>query len=489
MKKITRRNFVKTTLITGAASILPVAMNSKSSYARILGANDEIRVAVVGFNSKGAQHIGVFRNIPGVRIVALCDVDKDILNREAAKFAESNEKVDKYTDVRKLLDDKNIDVVVIATPNHWHSLIAIWAIQAGKDVYVEKPISHNIWEGRKVVEAARKYNRIVQAGTQNRSDTGFREAYSYIKEGNLGKILWTYGLWYKKRESIGRVDKAQPVPPQIDYNLWTGPAKLEPLMRKNLHYDWHWFWNTGNGDMANIGVHQIDDCRFILDNPDLPKRVISLGGRFNFDDNAETPNTQLAVFEFESAPPMYIETRNLTMKKGINAMDHIRGVREGNIIQCEHGYFGGGRGGGWIFDNDHKKIKQFPGDGGGGHQANFINAVRSRKREELHADILQGHISSVLCHMANISYQIGKETPSELIRELFQQDKQASEAYDRIQNHLQANEVDLLKTPVMLGPWLEIDIKKEKFKGEFGKAANKYVSRKYRKPFVVPKKV
>ncbi len=489
MKKITRRDFVRTTLITGAASVLPVAMNSKSSYARILGANDEIRVAIVGFNSKGAQHIGVFHNIPGVRIVALCDVDKDVLNREAAKFAERNEKVEKYTDVRKLLDNKNIDVVVIATPNHWHSLIVIWACQAGKDVYVEKPISHNIWEGRKVVEAARKYNRIVQAGTQNRSDTGFREAYTYIKEGNLGKILWTYGLWYKKRESIGRVDKPQPVPPQIDYNLWTGPAKLVPLMRKKLHYDWHWFWNTGNGDMANIGVHQIDDCRFILDNPDLPKRVISLGGRFNFDDNAETPNTQLAVFEFESAPPMYIETRNLPMKKGINAMDHIRGVRAGNIIQCEHGYFGGGRGGGWVFDNNHKKIKQFPGDGGGGHQANFIDAVRSRKRENLHADILQGHLSSVLCHIANISYRLGKETPSELINELFQQDKQASEAYERIQNHLEANEVDLLKTPVTLGPWLEIDSKKEKFKGEFGKAANKYVSRKYRKPFVVPKKV
>ena len=488
MKKITRRHFIKYSVMTGAATAISSTMNT-TSYARILGANDEIRVAVVGFNSKGAQHIKQFREIPGVRIVALCDVDKDIVEREAARFAETNDKVDKYTDMRKVLDDKNIDVVVIATPNHWHSLAAIWAIQAGKDVYVEKPISHNIWEGRKVIEAARKYNRIVQSGTQNRSDIGLRGAYDYIKAGNLGKILWTHGLWYKKRESIGRVRGAQPIPSQVDYDLWTGPAKLMPLLRKNLHYDWHWFWNTGNGDMANIGVHQIDDCRFILDDPDLPTRVFSFGGRFNFDDNAETPNTQFAYFEFESAPPMIIETRNLPMKAGINAMNHVRGVRAGNIIQCEHGYFAGGRGGGWIYDNDNKKIKQFPGDGGGGHQANFIDAVRSRNKDELHSEILQGHISSVLCHMANISYCLGKETPAEQIKEVCQQDKQASDTFEKIQSHIQANEINLQKTPLTLGPWLDVDIKKEKFKGEFGKQANKYVSREYRKPFVVPKKV
>jgi len=489
MKNIARRDFIKYSLISGAASMLPVACNTASSKARIIGANDTVRAAVVGFNSKGAQHIEVFRNLPGVRIVALCDVDRDILNREAAKFTERNEKVETYVDVRKLLENKNIDVVVIATPNHWHSLIAIWACQAGKDVYLEKPVSHNIWEGRKVIEAARKYNRIVQSGTQNRSDTGLREGVNYIKEGNLGKILWTYGLWYKKRESIGNVDGPQKIPEQIDYNLWTGPAKFEPLMRKNLHYDWHWFWNTGDGDMANIGVHQIDDCRFAMSDPGLPKRVLSLGGRFNFNDNAETPNTQLALFEFESAPHMIIETRNLPMKKGVKAMDHLRGVRMGNIIQCENGYFAGGRGGGWAYDNDNKKIKQFPGDGGGGHQANFIKAVRDRNSNELHSDILQGHISSVLCHMANISYRLGRNISPNQIKEILQQDPEAASAYDRILNHLAANEINLQKTPLTLGPWLDVDIEKEQFIGDFGKAANQYISRTYRKPFVVPKKV
>jgi hypothetical protein len=479
-----RRTFIKKSFLTGSGVLL-----STSIYRNILGANDDIHLGVIGFRSKGKQHIDVFRQIPGVRIKALCEVDEDTLKGEVKGFTDRQEKVETYTDVRHLLDNKDIDAVVVATPNHWHSLIAIWACQAGKDVYVEKPVSHNIWEGRKLVEAARKYNRIVQAGTQNRSDTGFREAVAYLKSGQLGKILWAHGLWYKERESIGKVNGPQEVPPTIDYNLWSGPAPLVPLMRKNLHYDWHWFWSTGNGDMGNLGAHQIDDCRFALELEGLPKRVISYGGRFVFDDDGETPNTQFTLYEYEKAP-VIIEIRNLPVAKGTRAMDHLRGVRMGNIIQCEDGYFAGGRGGGWIYDNNNKKLKQFPGDGGGEHQANFIQAVRSRKKSDLNAEILEGHLSSVLCHMSNISYCMGEKVPPEKITEQINHNHQALETMERIFQHLKKNEVNLQETPAILGPWLEIDQTNEMFVGEYSGEANTHLKRNvYRKPFVVPEVV
>ena len=482
-----RRRFIKNSLYTaagvGVASVLPANV-----WSRVVGANDEVRVGVAGFRSKGAQHIGVFHNLPNVRVVALCDVDDNILNEQVQKFSERGEKVDTFSDVRKMLDDKNIDVICIATPNHWHSLIGIWACQAGKDVYVEKPVSHNVWEGRQLVKAARKYNRIVQAGTQNRSDVGLRAATEYIQAGNLGKVLWAHGLWYKRRESIGKVNGPQKVPDYINYDLWTGPAPLRPLLRKRLHYDWHWFWETGNGDMGNLGVHQIDDCRFVLGAKGLPGRVMSFGGRFGFEDDGQTPNTQFAFYDYKPAP-IIIETRNLPAKKGLRSMDHLRGVRAGNIIQCEDGYFAGGRGGGWIYDNNRKKIKQFPGDGGGEHQANFIKAVKSRNVNELNADVEEGHISSALCHLANVSYRLGKEASTDKIANSVKNSKQALETLERIKDHLAANEVDLENVPITLGPWLDISRKKEKVKGEFKKAARKYFSRKYRKPFVVPKQV
>jgi len=480
-----RRQFLKSSVLAGAGTVSALSCASRS---RIIGANDEIRVAAVGFRSKGAQHIEVFHGLPGVRVAALCEVDEEILNREAAKFRERGEPVETYGDVRRVIDNKEIDALVVAAPNHWHSLIAIWALQAGKDVYVEKPVSHNIWEGRKLVEAARKYKRIVQAGTQNRSDTGLRAAVAYIQEGNLGKILWGYGLWYKRRQNIGLVREPQKVPETLNYDLWTGPAPLVPLMRQELHYDWHWFWSFGNGDMGNLGVHQIDDCRWAVGQSGYPRRVMSFGGRFGFDDNGETPNTQITLFDYTPAP-LIIEVRNLPMKKGVRVMDHLRGVRAGNIIQCENGYFAGGRGGGWIYDNDGVKIKQFPGDGGGDHQANFIAAVRSRKEKDLRADVFEGHISSALCHLANISYRLGSPvTPEQLGRDIGGYE-QAQGALDRFRAHLEANEIDLGKYPLISGPWLQVDEENERLTGPFAEKANAHLRRQYRSPFVVPEKV
>lgn len=489
MRGITRRDFMKSSMAAGAALALQGCATSLPPFSRVRGANDDIRVAVVGFRGKGAQHIGIFDNLDGVRVVALCDADENILNREVKKFKERNKKVAAYSDVRKVLDDKNIDAIVTAAPNHWHALITVWACQAGKDVYVEKPASHDIREGRKMVEAARKYKRIVQVGTQNRSDVGLRKAIEYIREGNLGRILWVHGLWFKRRPSIGKVSGPQQVPPYIDYNLWTGPAPLVPLMRKRLHYDWHWVWSTGNGDMGNLGAHQVDDCRWAAGQSGLPPRVISVGGRFGYVDDGETPNTQLAIFDYKPAP-VIIEIRGLPREKGARGLDHYRGIRSGNIIQCERGYFAGGCGGGWAYDNDGEKIKQFPGDGGGGHQANFIKAVRSRKVSDLHADILEGHLSAALCHMANISYRLGRQSSPEEVREMIQGNKEALGTFERLETHLAANEVDLKKTPAVLGPWLKWDFRKEKFVGDFpARWANELSRRDYRKPFVVPEKV
>jgi len=489
MQHITRRGFMKNSAAAGLGLILSGPSAGLATGSRVRGANDDIRVAVVGFRGKGAQHIDVFHALEGVRVVALCDADKHILEGQLRKFEDRKEKVIACTDVRRLLDDKDIDAIVTAAPNHWHALITVWACQAGKDVYVEKPISHNVWEGRKAVEAARKYGRIVQGGTQNRSDIGLREAVEYIRQGNLGRILWAHGLWFKMRPSIGRVTGPQPVPEYIDYNLWTGPAPLKPLMRQQLHYDWHWFWDTGNGDMANLGVHQIDDCVWAVGQSGLPPRVISIGGRFGYIDDAETPNTQMAIFDYKPAP-IIIEVRGLPMAKGVRAMDSYRGVRSGNIIQCENGYFAGGRGGGWAYDNDGKKIKQFKGDGGGGHQANFIKAMRSRKVSDLHADILEGHFSAALCHSANISHRLGQKSEPQKIREAIQDNQEALATFERLEKHLSANQVDLKETPFVLGPWLNVDSQAENFVGDFPtRWANELLRRTYREPFVVPDKV
>ena len=476
MKRITRRDFVKSSAAAGLSLALP--------FSRARGANDDIRVAVVGIRSQGSNHIKWFGQIPGVRVVAICDADKEFLDREEKKFKDRNEKVDTYVDYRKLLEDKNIDAIITATPNHWHALVTVWACQAGKDVYVEKPVSHNIREGRKMVEAARKYNRIVQAGTQRRSDEGLQEALQYIKQGNLGKILLARCFYYGPRSDIGKVDGPQPIPESVDYDLWTGPAPLVPLMRKNLHYDWHWVWSTGNGELGNNGIHFIDVCRWALGQTGLAPRVMSIGGRFGWDDDGQTANTHIVILDYEPAPIIF-EVRNLPQKKGDSAMDHYRGIRLGSLIQCENGYFAGG----WAYDNDGKKIKQFKLTGGSGHHANFIKAVRSRKVTDLNADILEGHLSTALCHMGNISHRLGQESPREQILEAVKTNREMMDSFERFQEHLLANEIDLKKTPIILGPWLTMDSAKEKFIGVFSEQANKLVGRTYREPFVVPEEV
>lgn len=496
MSEITRRRFMKSSLVAAGGVKLGLRLQRRV-WSQVRGANEDIRVGIAGIGDKGNSHIDEFRKIPGIRVVALCDPDclrvegKAQSMTQPSKDSEGNEispyatKMEAYIDVREMLDNKDIDAIVIATPNHWHSLIGIWACQAGKDVYVEKPISHNIWEGRQLVKAARKYDRIVQAGTQSRSDVGIKSAIDYIWEGHIGPITLARGFCYKPRKSIGKVDGPQTVPGHIDYDLWCGPAANEPLMRKNLHYDWHWVWKTGNGDIGNQGAHEMDICRWFLKQPSLPQRVMSVGGRFGYIDDGETANTQLALFDYEPAPLLF-EVRGLGRKKNDWNMDHYKGVRIGVVIVCEGGYFAGGAGGGWVYDRDGKKIKPFKSSGGGRHPANFIQAIRSRKKEELNAEILVGHVSNSLSHLANISHRLGKPAARKDIVEAFEGNAQVKEAFDRIQEHLLLNQVDLEQTPRMLGPWLEVDNQNERLVGTQAEEANTYLSRKYREPFVVP---
>lgn len=458
------------------------------AWSKVRGANITIRLAIVGLRKKGKQHIEVFRSLPGVRVMALCDADRQFLDIEAKKFANRHEKVDTYIDYRKLLDDKDIDAVVIVTPDHWHALMTIWACQAGKDVYIEKPASHNIWEGCKMVEAARKYRRIVQVGSQNRSDVGLQGAISYIKQGNLGRILMVRGISYNRRESIGKVNGPQPIPATCDYNLFQGPAPLTPLMRKELHYDWHWFWDMGTGEMGNLGAHIVNDCRWAIGQAGVAHRAISIGGRFGYDDDGQTPNTQIAFFDYQPVPVIY-EIRGLPRSRNHRAMDAYRWVRFGMVIECEQGYFAGGRGGGWAYTPDRRKIKQFPGDSGQGHQANFIRAMRSRKVEDLRSDILEGHVSATLCHLANISHRLGQTKPVEQIKEIISGNKVLAESFERLRSHLEANQIDLGKTPLTIGPMLTFDAEKEKFVGEFSDEASTFLRRTYRLPFVVPDEV
>jgi predicted dehydrogenase len=493
MNKFNRRSFLKSSLLTTASFSLFPALGAEEGAAskaaapaasRPTGANGDIRFAVVGFGGRGMSHISGLREGKGTRLVALCDVDSKILDREVKKHRDRGEQVESYTDVRKLLENKDIDVVSFATPNHWHALGTIWALQAGKDVYVEKPVSHNVWEGRRIVEVARELNRIVQAGTQSRSSSGIREGIEWMREGHIGKLVRARGLCYKRRGSIGKVDGPQPIPDGIDYDLWCGPAPKDPLMRKRLHYDWHWVWPTGNGDLGNQGIHEMDVARWVLGEMALSPRVLSVGGRLGYVDDGTTPNT-LIVFHDYLAAPLIFEVRGLPSAADSKDMDKYRGVDIGIVGDCEGGSliipsYSSAK----VVDKQGVEIKRFSGSSS--HFANFLAAVRSRKPSDLHADVLEGHLSSALCHTGNISYRLGKTQSPEEIREAVKADKDLAETLGRMEQHLAANNVDLKNTPATLGTVLKMDPKTERFIGN--PEADKMLTREYRQPFVVPAK-
>jgi predicted dehydrogenase len=397
-------------------------------------------------------------------------------------------------DIRKVVEDKNVNVVSIAAPNHWHALMAVWAMENGKDVYCEKPATHNVHEGAIMTAAARKYNRICQIGTQSRSNPGMREAIAYVQGGKLGKVDLAIGLCYKSRPSIGdlgRTQGAQKPPATMDYDLWCGPAPLEMPKRNHrangtVHYDWHWFWNTGNGDLGNQGVHEMDKARWGLNKGTMPNSVFSFGGRFGYLDDGETANTQLCLFDY-GAEKMIFEVRGL--KTG-----RYKGVGVGNIWVGSEGYVAcPNYSGGIAYDKSGKEIARFGwGKDSRGkegfigsdqhHFDNFVKAVRSRKHEDLTSDVYDGHLSASLCHLANISYRLGTEAPIGK-SETVSSDKTLNEFAAAMVAHLKANGVDVEKTVGRFGPVLAVDPKTEKITGSGTESANAMLFREYRKGF------
>lgn len=498
MNRITRRRFLRGSLASGVAATFLGGNASASPFSKPIDANQDVRVAVIGLGqlggpgvgARGHQLIDCLRKVPNVRITALCDVDEQILAREMQRFATWQEKVEPYTDMRHVFDNQDIDAVFIATPNHWHALATIWACQAGKDVYVEKPASHNLWEGRQMVAAARKYQRIVQVGTQSRSSDISQQAVGFLRNGQLGEILYAQTIVYRRRESIGKVTGPQKVPDSVDYNLWLGPAPEGPLMRQVFHYDWHWAWDTGNGEIGNNGVHFLDRCRWLLGQRGLPRRAISVGGRFAFDDDGQTPNTQIAFLDYEPAP-IICEIRGLPVKPGSKKMDTFRTLTKGIIVQCEGGHYRTDSGSSAVYDDKGEMIKEFvdrlaPDEQKIAHQANFIQAVQSREIGDLNADIRDGHDSAALCHLANVSYRLGAESTPQAMTRAVVGNPQWTDACERMTSHLRMHGIDLEKTPAKLGPWVTVDPDSETFVGELSEQASALSRRDGRGPFVVP---
>ncbi len=429
--------------------------------------------------------MGSFDKIDGVNIMGLCDPDEERIASAKKRFP----KAQTWTDMRGMLDDKNIDAVVVATCNHWHCLAAILAMEAGKDVYVEKPLSHSQWEGRQTVAAAEKYGRICQVGTQQRSDPMQAEIKKFLHEEKaLGEILSARVNRYGVRGPIGKRSTPLTIPSNVDYNLWLGPAQDIPIYRDKLHYDWHWVWNTGSGEMGNWGVHVLDDLRnnVFQDKVTLPKRILGGGGRVVWNDAGETPNVHFAYFDTGSIP-VVIGLTNITA--GPNSKDNPKhpGPGSGYIAYCEGGRFEGQRGRGAAFDKDGKQIKRFSGNSGDGlHQKNFIEAVRKRDASILNAPVEMGHDSTGWCNLANITYRAG----GTFSRDAVQQVRAGSDIWGGLvgdMHELLANYgIDMASSAIKLSPLLEMDAKTEQFVGEHADAANRFLKREYRQPFVVP---
>jgi predicted dehydrogenase len=443
--EINRREFLRTGAKGGAALAALSGITFLTHPERVFGANDRVRVGICGLRGRGWDHVHGYKEIAQAEIAAFCDVDENVLDQ---RLAEAEQKLalpkpKRYVDVRKLLEDKDIDAISIATPNHWHSLMAIWGCQAGKDVYVEKPCSHNWWEGRQLVRATAKYNRIVQHGTQSRSSAGVSGGVKQLRDGVLGDLYLSRGLCYKWRDTIGRAS-VEPVPKGVHYDLWTGPAPLKPFTKNRFHYNWHWIWDTGNGDIGNQGIHEMDIARWGL-GVGFPNRVSAIGGHFMFDDDQETPNTLNVAFEYnlpegkrkmlefevrhwitnheagigsagfgsEGIPPAGLTPAPSKGKKGGKAAP-VLGPDAGTHNTIGNLFYGSK---GCMAMDGYDAYKTWlgkgmepgpEGKGGEHHFQNFIDCVRSRKAENLNAPILEGHISSTLVHLANASYVLGR---------------------------------------------------------------------------------
>jgi len=476
---LTRRNFLKVSALASTAVASPLLVPQSA-----FGANETIHVGVVGLGGRGTwSHVPEFSALPNVKVVALADPDKPRMGA-AAKWMQDNNhlhQVDHYEDFRDMYDRSDIQAVAVATMNYWHGLNTIWACQSGKHVFCEKPLSHFIWEGRQMVNAARKHSRIVQHGTQLRSLGAVRDAIAWIQAGNLGKIKYVTAYANKPRTPIGNRTEPLPLPDGFNYDLWCGPAQDGPIYRDRLQYDCSFTWNMGDGESLNQGVHQIDVARWVLgDFEEMPRRVISLGGRFLFNDQGDVPNTQIIYYDYPEVPILY-EVHNLRVAKNSNEVLKFRGFsQDGVVVDCEGGWVGIDHTNRSIaYDKENKEIRSW--NGGGNVFANFMDAVRAGNPDLLDADILKGHISNRIGHTGNISYRLGQKADVKAQKKAIENYPFMVEMHQRYLDHLAAHDIDPAET--ILGEWLACNTEYECFVDNA--EANKLVKGFYREPYRV----
>ena len=476
-----RRRFLQGGLAGAASLALPPRL-----LAQVSGANGDIRIGFIGLGKngggRGAGHVADFLKKKGCRVAAICDADTAVL--ESMKKKLEGKTVEYYQDYRKLLENKDIDAVLIATPNHTHTFLAIAAMQAGKHVFVEKPVSHNMWEGRKLVEHAAKHPElIVQHGMQRRSDDAWLQIQEFIKTGAIGKPVVSRGFCYKKREDIGKIGPAIPAPSTVDYNLWCGPRPLDPVQRKEFHYDWHWQWPYGNGDIGNQGPHQLDVARWLIGDPmACPESVTSIGGRFGYDDDATTANTQIAFYDFKPVPVIF-EVRGLP-EKDMNfrgRLSNYKGIGVGNVIECEGGWVAEGK----AYDKAGQEVAKFEKNEGSKHQERWLESIRTGKIAVTH-NALTGHLSAALAHMANHSYRCGAESTIDAIKARIGSNALFTGTFERMVTHLTDNKIALASIKPVLGGTLTFDPVKEVYTGEHAGTANKINMDSYREGFTIP---
>ncbi|HEX4748284.1 MAG TPA: Gfo/Idh/MocA family oxidoreductase [Bryobacteraceae bacterium] len=451
-----RRDFLR----AGATAAMATAASAK----KVLGANDRIRVAVVGLNGRGWNHVEGYHPIEGVELAYFCDCDENVLNRRLAQCEKMGiPKPQTEVDIRKLLERKDVDAVSIATPNHWHTLMGVWAAQAGKDFYIEKPCSHNLWEGRQLVNAVKKYNVVCQHGSQCRSSPAILEGMNNMKTGLIGDVYMSRGLCFKWRGTIGHASP-EPVPAGVNYDLWTGPAPMRQFTPNRFHYNWHWIWDTGNGDLGNQGIHEVDLARWGL-GVTLPTKVTAIGGHFMFDDDQQTPNMITVAYEFDGPNQkkkmMTFEVRgwmtnheaeigtkafsgggvpDAGLKPAVYIQEPPKPKRTTGIASGKPGTIGnlyyGSKG--YLAIADYDSYKSFIGDhnepGPEKHQrltnenfVNFIDCIRTRNTTGVNAPILEGHLSAALVHLGNASYRLGRTINFDPQTEMAINDHEANE--------------------------------------------------------------
>ncbi|MCE9603694.1 MAG: Gfo/Idh/MocA family oxidoreductase [Planctomycetia bacterium] len=482
MPHVTRRRFFEESLFAAAAAA--TAASSAQAAPETTAAktatdktspSDVLQHAVIGCRIRGKVHAAEFGGQSGVRLAYVCDPDLALAEELAAAIeAKQGYRPQVVQDLRRIFDDKLVDTVSIAAPNHWHALGAIWAMQAGKDVYVEKPVCHNVVEGRRMVQAARKLNRICQGGTQNRSSGPLKAAHEYVQAGKLGDVKLARTIIYGQRGSIGPRGACE-VPPKLDMNLWLGPALVEKPSRPKLHYDWHWVWDTGNGELGNNNIHMVDICRWLLKLDGIGDSALSIGGRLGYEDAGETPNTQMTVHR-------YGPTTIIQEVRGLKSKPFSEKFKSGYVLYGTEGFIADAT----LFDPAGNLVRKFEGKGEN-HFANFTRAVRSRKPTDLNAEILEGHQSTALCHVANISHRTGQAVAAKEIEAYLggkEFDPETRATFGRMLEHLRDNGVDAEKTQLTLGTALKIDSAKEKFVDN--SAADALLKREYRRGFALP---